>query len=69
MLPGDAMDLYFRAALSQGYYHFIDVDGFGTGMPHSAEAIWVRYLPMRTLRMFSTDIGYAVATCPRAREY
>ena len=37
---GDAADSFFSARLERTYYDMIDVDGFGSGAPHSAEAWW-----------------------------
>ena len=37
---GDATESFFSARLKRTYYDMIDVDGFGSGAPHSAEAWW-----------------------------
>eukprot|EP00277_Geminigera_cryophila_P001111 CAMPEP_0179418976 /NCGR_PEP_ID=MMETSP0799-20121207/8334_1 /TAXON_ID=46947 /ORGANISM="Geminigera cryophila, Strain CCMP2564" /LENGTH=334 /DNA_ID=CAMNT_0021192381 /DNA_START=247 /DNA_END=1248 /DNA_ORIENTATION=- len=51
---GDAMDAYFAARLERSYYDMIDADGFGSGMPHSAEAWWALRLG-GLLYLCSTD--------------
>lgn len=35
-----ALDLYMRARLDGERFDLVDCDGFGTGMPHTAEAWW-----------------------------
>jgi tRNA (guanine26-N2/guanine27-N2)-dimethyltransferase len=36
---GDAMDCLLGARLSREYFDLIDIDGFGSGAPHNAEAL------------------------------